>query len=311
MRPDRSFSFFYILYNVPMRTRGFTLIELLVVIAVIGLLMGLLLPALGQARKTARATACMAELRGISQALVAYNGDHREAVIPSYNMTGTVGTGIILDGWAPIMDRDGYITSGRHGKGNPFYCPETVDVEGVASGQTGTDPNNPKGWTDWPFERTGSANIPQIDPTHGFEKIIRVSYWMNSINPIGGTVQVDQDLHYTGSVGYGPGTNGQFVRQTYVKAFVRPYQLIALADGVYAGRQRDNQLGTTNSRIGFRHPGKNSSANTAFADGHVRAIGGKEFPRALGGSNVVAEVIDENTGEKPSVYANPERALGL
>lgn len=299
------------MYDGCMRTRGFTLIELLVVVAVIGLLVGLLLPALGQARRSSRAAACMAQLHGVGQAFVAYNNDHREAVIPSYNMSGVDGASVILDGWGPIMDRDGYLTSGRHGRGNPFYCPETVDVEGVASGQTGTDPNNPKGWTDWPFVRTGSANVPQIDPTRGFEKIIRVSYWMNSINPIGGTVQVDQDLHYTGSVGYGPGTNGQFVRQTYLKAFVRPYQLIAVADGVYVGRQRDNQVGMANSRIGYRHPGKNGVANTAFADGHVRGIGGKEFPRALGGSNTVAEVVAENTGEKPSVYANPERALGL
>lgn len=298
-------------YDVPMRRHGFTLIELLVVIAVIGLLVGLLLPALGQTRRSSRAAACMAQLHGVGQALVAYNNDHREAVIPSYNMSGVDGASVILDGWGPIMDRDGYLTSGRHGRGNPFYCPETVDVEGVANGQTGTDPNNPKGWTDWPFVRTGSANVPQIDPTCGFEKIIRVSYWMNSINPIGGTVQVDQDLHYSGSVGYGPGTNGQFVRQTSLKAFVRPYQLIALADGVYAGRQRDNQVGMANSRIGYRHPGKNGVANTAFADGHVKGIGGKEFPRALGGSNPVAEVVAENTGERPSVYANPERALGL
>jgi prepilin-type N-terminal cleavage/methylation domain-containing protein/prepilin-type processing-associated H-X9-DG protein len=294
-----------------MPRRAFTLIELLVVIAVIALLVSLILPALGQARKTTRATTCMASLHGISQALVVYNGDHKEAVIPSFNMTGTTGADVILDGWGPIMDRDGYISSGRHGRGNPFYCPETLDVEGVATGQTGTDPRNPMGWTDWPFVRTSTAHLPHIDPDRNFNKIIRVSYWMNSINPIGGTVQVEQDLHYSGSVGYGPGTGGAFVRQTYVKAFARPYQLIALADGVYVGRQRDNQLGMPNSRIGYRHPGKNSTANTAFADGHVKAIGGKDFPRALGGTNTPADVIAENTGDKPSVYANPERALGL
>jgi prepilin-type processing-associated H-X9-DG protein/prepilin-type N-terminal cleavage/methylation domain-containing protein len=299
------------LVNMPRRFTAFTLIELLVVIAVIALLVGILLPALGLARRTTRATACLAQLSGISQALVLYNNDHREAVIPSYNMSGTDGASVVLDGWAPIMDRDGYITSGKFGKGNPFYCPETFDVEGVASGQTGTDPNNPKGWMDWPFVRTGSANLPQTDPDRGFNKVIRVSYWINSINPIGGTVSVEQDLHYTGSVGYGPGINGQFVRQTYVKAFARPFELIALADGVYAGRQRDNQVGLANSRIGFRHPGKNGVANTAFADGHARGIGGKDFPRALGGSNTPADIIAENTGGKPSVYANPERALGL
>ncbi|MFZ4575114.1 MAG: hypothetical protein ACOYN0_11995, partial [Phycisphaerales bacterium] len=213
------------------------------------------------------------------------------------------------DGWGPILDRDGYMTGSDAKGGNPFYCPETFDVAGVASGQTGTDPNNPKGWLDWPFERQGSANIPVLIEDRGFNKVIRVAYWINVINPIGGTVQVDQDLHYTGSVGYGPGTGGAFVRQTKLNAFVRPSQLIALADGVYAGRQRDNQIGMPNSRIGFRHSGKQGTANTAFADGHVASIGGKEFPRALGGTNPPEEVRAENLNGRPSVYANPERTL--
>jgi hypothetical protein len=42
----------------------------------------------------------------------------------------------------------------------------------------------------------------------------------------------------------------------------------------------------------------------------VAGIGGKEFPRGLGGSNVPQEVRAENANGKPSVYANPERTLG-
>ncbi len=290
--------------------RAFTLIELLVVIAIIAVLIAILLPAIGHAKKTSKALACQAQLRGQGQGLVLYNNDHKEAVIPSYNMTGTTGgSGVPLDGWAPILDRDGYMTGNQIKGGNPFYCPETFDVAGVASSQTGTDPNNPKGWLDWPFERTGSGNISVTIPSRGFEKIIRVSYWINAINPIGGTVQIEQDLFYTGSVGYGPGTGGAFVTQTKLNAFVRPVQLIALADGLYVGRQRDNQVGNTNSRIGFRHPGKLGVANAVFADGHVHGISGKEFPRALGGSGTPQEVTEENLYGKASVYANPEKTL--
>jgi prepilin-type N-terminal cleavage/methylation domain-containing protein/prepilin-type processing-associated H-X9-DG protein len=290
---------------------AFTLIELLVVIAVIALLIGILLPALGQARKASKAVACAANLRGIGQGLVLYNNDHKEAVIPSYNMTGVAGgAGVPLDGWGPILDRDGYMTGSDTKGGNPFYCPETFDVAGVASGQTGTDPNNPKGWLDWPFERQGGANVTVTIPERGFDKIIRVSYWINADNPIGAAANVTPDLFYTGSVGYGPGSNGAFIRQTKLSAFVRPTQLIAVADGLYAGRQRDNQIGMTNSRIGFRHPGKGGTANAAFGDGHVAGIGGKEFPRGLGGSNLPEEVRTENANGKPSVYANPERTLG-
>ena len=77
-----------------------------------------------------------------------------------------------------------------------------------------------------------------------------------------------------------------------------------LADGVYAGRQRDNQIGMTNSRIGYRHPGAIAVANVAYADGHVASLDGKTFPRALGGSNVPAEVRTENLNGS-TVYADP------
>lgn len=288
---------------------GFTLIELLVVIAVIALLIGIILPALAGARKAGRSAGCLSNLRQMAIGCLSYSNDNKEGVIPSFNMTG-IDTTEPLDGWGPILDRDGYIGAPARNTRSVFYCPETVDVAGVASGQTGTDPNNPKGWHEWPFVRTGSANVPVTIPTLGFEKILRVSYWMNSINPIGGTVVVEQDLHYSGSVGYGPGSNGLYVKQTKLNAFVRPHQLIALADGVYVGRQRDNQLGQANSRIGYRHPGNGkAAANTGFADGHCRPLGGKEFPRAFGGSNDPNEVIAENSNGKPSVFANPERAM--
>jgi prepilin-type processing-associated H-X9-DG protein len=101
------------------------------------------------------------------------------------------------------------------------------------------------------------------------------------------------------------------LRAVRVQAFVRPSQLIATADGVYAGRHRDNRIGTTNSRIGYRHPGPGGGAVTAaFADGHAAVITAQDFPRGLGGSNTIEQVRAENLNGKPSVYANPEKFLG-
>ena len=55
---------------------AFTLVEILVIIAVIGLLAALLLPALGRAKESARATACLSNLRQVGTALQLYVQDH-------------------------------------------------------------------------------------------------------------------------------------------------------------------------------------------------------------------------------------------
>lgn len=297
---------------MPAPRKAFTLIELLVVVSVIALLIGIILPALGSARRSASAAVCLAGLRESATGLVAYSGDNQDKVIPSYTMTGVTGTAGPLEGWAPILDKGGYIQTSERTDRSVFYCPDTVDVEGVASGQTGTDPNNPKGWQDWPWLRTGTSAVAVTIPERGFNKILRVSYWINADNPIGAAAVVTPNLFYTGSVGYGPGTNGKKIFATPFSAFARPSNLIALADGLYAGRQRDNRLGVLNSRIGYRHgPRGKPAANAAFADGHCETLGSKDFPRAAGGSNVLAEVQAENAHGRPTVYADPEKALGM
>src|SRR3954447_22759717 len=86
---------------------AFTLVELLVVIGVIAVLIAMLLPALNGARQRAMATACLSNLRQLSQAFVTYNVDNKGFVIPAYTMTGVSGgADVPLEGWASILDRD-------------------------------------------------------------------------------------------------------------------------------------------------------------------------------------------------------------
>jgi prepilin-type processing-associated H-X9-DG protein len=258
----------------------------------------MVLPALAKAHRAGKKTVCVSNLRQISLAFGLYNGDNNDYVIPSYNMTGVSGgPDSPLDGWAPLVNA-AYMRGNRANSGSTFICPEMVDVEGMASGQTGTDINRPKGWMDWPNIRNGNENIPTTIPDRGLNQIIRVGYWINANNPIGSATVVANDIFYTASVGYGPGSNGESIRQTRASVFRHPSGLIVLADGVYAGKQAQNRIGVKDSRIGYRHTSGIGSANVNFADGHIGSIRGDVFPR--GG------VKEDNVGTGSTLYANPE-----
>ena len=288
---------------------GFTLVELMVVIAIMTVLMAILIPTLGGVRNLARSAICKTNLNGIGLGLKAYQTQNDDYVVPSYNMTGTTSsTTMKLDGWATILDHDGMVSASRQNTDNVYACPSMLNIDGWAAGQTGTDPDKPCGYMEWPSVKGGSGNSPTTIPERGYNRIIRVGYWINADNPIGTTTAVVPDTYYTSSVGYGPGSNGLLMRPTRGSAFKEPGRMIVLADGIYAGQQKNSRLGNTNRRVGYRHPGNQgrSVTNVAFADGHAGAIESSQFPLAQGSTVATDAVVRNSNYGQYTIYANPD-----
>lgn len=293
----------------PSRRRALTLVELLVVVAIIGLILAVLVPSLSSARRTARSTACASNLHSLMVGVLAYASTHRDIVLPSYTVSGVVGgPQRPLDGWGPILDREHFVRGDDRLASNPFVCPETVDVAGMAATQTGSEVDNPRGYMDWPAVVTLSQVYPTTIPERGFTRVIRVAYWMNADNLLGAVRTIVPGIFFSGSAGYGPDPTGRVMDYNRFSLFPRPSNVIALADGLYAGRQDLTRPGDADSRIGYRH-GQAPRCNVAFADGHVGWIDGDRFPRRATPSIPLDVTRDENLGNRPTVYSDPEKFL--
>src|SRR5687768_7239288 len=105
------------------RRSGFTLVELLVVIGIIALLISMLLPALNKARQAAETASCLAQLRGLGQAVAIYQAESRGSMVPlSQWSNGTFGSNRYrgFNVWGLLKVRAGSMTA---------VCPTAAKLE--------------------------------------------------------------------------------------------------------------------------------------------------------------------------------------
>lgn len=113
----------------PRNATGFTLIELLVVISIIALLIGILLPALGAARKTAKTSTCLSQLKQMGIATYGYANDYDAVLPPSYNFaTFQQNFSILLANYMGVNGTNtGSSFSGNESSvRKAFVCPEAL-----------------------------------------------------------------------------------------------------------------------------------------------------------------------------------------
>jgi prepilin-type N-terminal cleavage/methylation domain-containing protein/prepilin-type processing-associated H-X9-DG protein len=144
---------------------GFTLVELLVVIGIIAVLISILLPALAAARKQAKNTQCLNNLRQIGLCMSSY-ASQQGGKLPGTNIPTTA----VLGTWPwdvqfDIIDR--LMAEGGPDLQHQFYCPFQAEVEDQL--------------LKWNFANNGVGNYSQKPATTGFY-VLGYFIFLNRVN---------------------------------------------------------------------------------------------------------------------------------
>lgn len=267
------------------RPQAFTLIELLVVISIIALLIGILLPALGAARKTARASACLSNIRQLGIALQTYAADYKGKFPPSNGVPAATGGGTVE--WHDLA-RIGYylpqanVVGGGTGPndsfgGTVFICPSDVDGAARCYGMNAYASSAQGGGLP---AGTPTANAPgtyfDASVIDSSNVLMLAENWSQNgsgglfySNQVVGGGPIGGDLSRTAALWFGAnGGQGRALPSPRFSASPAP----SIIDYTRHGDVAPNVFG--------------GRANFAFADGHAASVSTDELVRADGKSTL-------------------------
>lgn len=234
------------LHTVKPQDKGFTLIELLVVISIISLLISILLPALGAARKSARAITCGAQVKQMGVAVVIYCNDNKDFFPFAYITTGKIP-------WYAALTNNSKIEGGTNPEYKLFHCPEDTNYtkpgdsdynEVIRSNYTY---NMKLGRSDWYGQWLAGGDSWKAD---------------YAPNKQGGVLKPTKALVLLDGA-------GKYTYPTYTTDPTFTFSFSTSWVGTPA------RLLPTAYTVDYRHQ---DSLNALFVDGHVERISGKYWP---------------------------------